>query len=418
MAIKEKSLISKIKEKGIKGIFGILHAKFTIVEYAFFSMFPLNNRLIVFESDGDLTDNSYALYEYMRRRGLLNKYEIVWMVHDISRAKQNQKQNPDVFPNTVFSNKDIALVNLRRSFYLATCKWFIYDHSNLESCYFKRKGQQIIFISHGFGVKAGKGIRPVRNNFDINIVLGEIPAENAPKDWGGELSQTRQWGYPRNDYLFVNDNHVRALLNEKYSFNRYKKVLLWMPTFRKAVSYGKALSEEYIQNETGMPLFRTIDDLKQFDSKLAEWNNLVVLKLHPLQADLDIFSFRFSNIVVIHNEDIQSLKIQLYQLIRCTDALLTDYSSVSTDYMLLNKPIVYIIDDYEEYKEARGFSPENALDFLVGYHVTNIKELEISISEINQGVDRFQEKRNKMMPTLHKYPDGNASERIVKHLCL
>lgn len=411
-------LIKKIREKGIRGVIKSGHWKLAAVEYKFFCLFPLNQNLIVFESDGDLTDNTYALYEYMKDNGFLNKYKAIWMVHSVSKARQIQAENPDMFPNTIFANKDIELFNLKRSFYLATCRWFIYDHSNLESCYSRRKGQHIIFISHGFGVKAGKGIQPVRNNFDINIVLGKIPAENAPKDWGGDFSQTRQWGYPRNDYLFVEDNHVRALLNETYSFNKYNKVILWMPTFRKAVSYGAALSEEYIQNETGMPLFQTLADLKEFDNSLMKWNVLVVLKLHPLQADLHVFSFHFNNIIVIRNEDIQDLKIQLYQMVKCTDALITDYSSISTDYMLLNKPIVYILDDYEEYKKARGLSPENALDFLVGYHVVNIEELENAIFEINQGIDRFKEQRKCFLPQLHKYIDGKASERIITHLRL
>lgn len=415
---KINKLIIKIRKKGIRWLLFAIHVRMLAIEYAVFKLFPINKRLIVFESDGDLTDNSYALYEYLRTHGYLEKYKIVWMVHDVSRAKELSIKKRESFPNTVFSNKDVGKINIKRTFFLATCKWFIYDHSNLVCNYSKRKGQSIIFISHGFGVKAGKGIRPVRNNFDINIVLGDIPAENAPRDWGGTLLQTRQWGYPRNDYLFADNYSVKRLLDVKLAFRKYCKIILWMPTFRKTVSYGVDLSENYIQNETGMPLFQTLNELRKFDAFLLQLNVLVILKLHPLQANLEVFSFSFSNIIVLRNEDIQDMDIQLYQMIRYTDALITDYSSISTDYMLLNKPIIYVLDDYEEYKKARGISPENAIDLLVGYHVTNIKEIENAISEIVDGTDKFQIERNELLPQLHKYIDGNACERIVKNLNL
>lgn len=411
-------LISKIKNKGIKGILLAVHVRIAAVEYAVFTLLPINKRLIVFESDGDLTDNSYALYEYMRIHNYLDRYKVVWMVHDVSRAKKMQTHRPDLFPNTIFANKDIGKINIKRSFYLATCKWFIYDHSNLVSNYCRRRGQNVVFISHGFGVKAGKGIQPVRNNFDINIVLGEIPAENASKDWGGTVSQTRQWGYPRNDYLFVDNNDVKKVLNDKWAFDKYRKVILWMPTFRKTVAYGAPLSEDYIQNETGMPLFQTMAELKALDEFLSRLDVLVVLKLHPLQANLKVFSYNYQNIIVLRNENLQDMQLQLYQMVRYTDALITDYSSISTDYMLLDKPIIYILDDYEEYKKARGLSPENALDLLSGYHVVNIDGFETAISEIVCGIDRFQEERKKLIPQLHKYIDGNACERIIRKLNL
>lgn len=413
-----KGLFRKIKNKGITGLINAVHVRLASLEYEIFTLCPLNNNLIVFESDGDLTDNSFALYEFMRNHGLLKKYTIVWMVHDVQKAKKRQMKYPDEFPHTKFANKDIGFNNCKRSFYLATCKWFIYDHSNLVSNYHRKKGQHVIYMSHGFGVKAGKGIVPVRNNFDINIVLGSIPAENAPFDWGGSISQTRQWGYPRNDYLFKDNYRVKRILNSNFSFDKYQKVILWMPTFRKAVSYGAALSEDYIRNETGMPLFNTLDELIRFDDFLDKMQILVVLKLHPLQADLQVFSFSFKNIKIVRNSDLEDLNIQLYQMVKYTDVLITDYSSISTDYMLLNQPIIYILDDYEEYKSARGLSPENAIDLLVGYHVVNVSELKTAIIEVGDGIDKFKEKRNVILPDLHKHIDGNACERIIEKLSL
>jgi len=105
-------------------------------------------------------------------------------------------------------------------------------------------------------------------------------------------------------------------------------------------------------------------------------------------------------------------------MIKYTDALITDYSSISTDYMLLSRPIIYVLDDYEEYQKARGLSPENALDLLVGYHVMNISDLENAITEVYTGIDKYADARDKLLLLMHTHADGNASKRIIKNLGL
>ena len=42
--------------------------------------FPINPNRIVLESEGDLSDNAYALYEELRRSGSLDRYQVVWLV--------------------------------------------------------------------------------------------------------------------------------------------------------------------------------------------------------------------------------------------------------------------------------------------------------------------------------------------------
>lgn len=76
------------------------------------------------------------------------------------------------------------------------------------------------------------------------------------------------------------------------------------------------------------------------------------------------------------------------------------------------------MDDYEEYQKARGLSPENALDLLVGYHVMNISDLENVIAEVNTGIDKYADARNKLLPLMHTHADGNASKRIIENLGL
>ena len=46
-------------------------------------------------------------------------------------------------------------------------------------------------------------------------------------------------------------------------------------------------------------------------------------------------------------------QIKLYELIGISDGLLSDYSSVAVDYLLLDRPLGYVLADYNIYKEKR-----------------------------------------------------------------
>ena len=80
------SIINKIKSHGFRGSVEIVSQK--IVNklnkaiFDFNKVFPLQENLIVFESDGDFSDNSFALFDYLRKHGSLKKYKFVWLVND------------------------------------------------------------------------------------------------------------------------------------------------------------------------------------------------------------------------------------------------------------------------------------------------------------------------------------------------
>lgn len=371
-----------------------------------FGIFPIQSNLIVMESEGDFTDNAQALYKYMQKNGYIKKYRVVWLA---DKPEQLRKKN--IF--AVYKNKDKW--NLSLSYYLSTCKYYIYDHNNRLSKY-KRKPQVVFNLWHGVPYKCNKiqNANQLRVNYDNFLSTGEYCTKalakflNAPEEISVEL------GYPRIDYFFSDLSKVKRKFEKKFKFSLYNKVILWMPTFRQ--SNNKGISEDYVQNETGLPIFETKEQLIKFNEFLNNKNILFVLKLHPLQANLSIFTEKYSNILILKNEDLQEMNIQPYQFIPLTDALVSDYSSVAIDYMVLDKPIVYTLDDYEDYAKSRGFIVDDVLDYMPGYHVYNAEDMEKAISEIADGKDVYKEQRNKILPVMHKYSDGDASRRVLDYL--
>ena len=57
----------------MKGILRISKRIFEKLLFRLFCFFPINENLILFESEGDFSDNSYALYDYMKKNGYFEK---------------------------------------------------------------------------------------------------------------------------------------------------------------------------------------------------------------------------------------------------------------------------------------------------------------------------------------------------------
>lgn len=405
-------LIKKIREKGIIGICYSIKKRVCYfinrIAYCIYKGKKIKGNLIILESEGDLSDNAYALYYYMKHNEYLNKYKVVWLVDHIENYT-NEK-------NVYYVGKDIYnSINLKTMKALALCKWYIYDHNNLYDIHNLKikKTQRITYLCHGYaGFKRPKGAVDRKLGDDI-INTGEIPAQGT-YDFNGEDVNVQILGFSRLDWFYSNLEEVKIKINNKYKLNEFDTVILWMPTFRKSMSLE--LSEEYLDNGTGLPLLDTLDKYKRFNEYLKKKDCLCILKLHHLQAEMEIFKENLSNILIVRDTDLAKLEVQLYQFIPLADALITDYSSVSTDYMLLDKPIIYILDDYEEYNKSRGVYPDNAIELMPGDHVYDIGQLEKSVDKIVDKIDDHKEKRNKLLKGFHKYQDGNSSKRILDYL--
>lgn len=103
-----------------------------------------------------------------------------------------------------------------------------------------------------------------------------------------------------------------------------KKIILWAPTFR-----GSA-TDPY---QVGMDAIEALE--KQLGS-----DYYVIRKVHPHVDD----RYHLSNCDIITE-----------RLLPVTDLLITDYSTVLTEFMFFDKPSVLYVPDLEEYERKRGF---------------------------------------------------------------
>ncbi len=399
--------------KVLRQIPGFITSRAYFLIYYVAYLMPMKQNMIIFESRGDMCDNAYALFDYMWNNGYREKYEYIWLVEDKKKAKSKNLKGVKFASNKNRSFKP------KTYYYLARAKYYIYDHDNFIGKLKRKQNHVSFYLWHSINLKApAKGaVDPAPSEYpDYVLATSEMAAEWNSKLIGIPVDKAKILGFSRNDYLFNSKVNIEDVMYRLLGVNQFNKVFLWMPTFRK--SEHVSLSENYIENETGMPLIHTLEEFYEINDFLAKSNSILILKIHPLQASLPIFRTKFSNIYILSNDDLDAGGLQLYQFVSCTDALITDYSSISMDYLLLDRPIIFSLDDYEEYGNSRGFVVPNVIDYLAGYHVFNLQELRSSMQDIIEGLDNSREERKRLIDLFHTYQDGYSSKRIVEFLKL
>lgn len=373
--------------------------------YKLFHYFPINKNLILFESEPDFCDNSWALYQFLKKRR--PQYRFVWIVKDIHLFHDRTEDR------TSFVTRYGKGMHLRTFYYYATARWNFYTHWTFQP-YQPRNGQTVVHLCHSTSLKKGKG--NCKDYFDFILTTSIFSIKPQSLFMGCDKSKFLPLGSPRNDILVQN---ISKGIDNPFcpQNNLVNKVILWMPTFRASVN--PTLSETSTDTETGLPLIKNIHDLDVFNSELKRLNVVILAKIHHLQSEKEVFKQKFSNFIIITDDQISSRGLQLYQIVGKSDALLSDYSSIMVDYLLVDKPMGFILDDYDEYARSRGFTFDKLKeDILQGYHIYNKLDLLNFIKNVVNEKDDYKEERMKLKKVFHDMENGTNCMNIVKYFNL
>ena len=164
------------------------------------------------------------------------------------------------------------------------------------------------------------------------------------------------WGQPRNDGLFQK-NDCREILGQLFpDLPEYTKTVLYAPTFR---DYGQ------------VQLFPFKDfDQKQLEAFLDEKNMLLFIRTH-VDEQGSAAPYLGKRIRFLGNEQAEDVT----GILNIFDCLITDYSSIYIDYLLTDKPMIFLPYDRQQYLDGRGMNfdyddvtpgpkPETFNDFL------------------------------------------------------
>jgi CDP-glycerol glycerophosphotransferase (TagB/SpsB family) len=215
-------------------------------------------------------------------------------------------------------------------------------------------------------------------------------------------------GQPRTDALFESKDYLSDLL--EINIKKFDKVVIYMPTYR--IGYGNQKDGRTFDSTNIFRLKSYVH--KDFLNYLERNNILFLLKLHPYEETLYKEVALGKNIKWITNDILVEKELSIYNLLSNTDILITDYSSIYFDFLLLDKKIIFLPVDLDYYKKNRGFELEPYEFWTPGEKVFCIDDLEKAILIDDSELEKKQ--RKNICDIMFRNQDANSSERVFNQI--
>jgi len=194
-------------------------------------------------------------------------------------------------------------------------------------------------------------------------------------------------GYPRNDILITNKSRTPT-----------QKRLIYMPTFR-----GDAGS--------GFDLFLSYGfDVEKMDAFLEKHDIYLDIKLHPFNRPTDMLMAqleRSSRISLLE-------EVQIYEILHHYMILITDYSSIFFDYLLLERPVIFAPFDKTQYLENDRTFYFDYDEVTPGPKASDWDEVITHIETLMQEPQRYSQEREAVKERFHRYEDNKSAQRVYE----
>lgn len=362
---------------------------FSLIMYVV-RIFPIDNKKIVISSFNGrgYGDNPKYVCEALDYK---NK-KLIWLVKEYDHS----------IPNHILQ---IKYESIKALYHLGTAKVWI-DNSRKEIYVRKRKKQIYIQMWHGsialkkiekdaIDILSDKYVKRAINDskmIDLMISNSNFSDKLFSKSfwYSGEILKS---GSPRIDSFFNNkDEIIKEKFCERYKINKEYSFIIYAPTFRDSLSLE---CYKFDQEQ----LIKTFE--KKYKKKFC-----LLLKLHPnLKGALKFENSNALNIIDVCDYP------DIYELMKISDYLITDYSSLMFEFPINgNKPVFIFASDLEKYNREFYFDL-NQLPFSLA---TNSNELIHNIKEFDE--KSYYNRIECFYEQLELFEDGRASQRIVDYI--
>lgn len=277
---------------------------------------------------------------------------------------------------------------------------------------FKRRGRTYYYMTHGQPYKNCRETLPqavkVKETFSMKIKnlmsyifcvdykMKDVSFVTATSDFLaphmaaniGNCVPVQVLGMPRNDRFF---DHERMNEERWIEGVEGKKIVTYMPTHRQ-YGRGELTPTPFAQNEKAQQWLRdnnVVLVMKQHPNMMTKLNN-------PINTDVikDVTKMKLDPQVVLYN----------------TDVLVSDFSSVFVDYLVLKRPLLFYI--YDNYADVEGAMYDITEDFPTSFAYSEEELLEL--------IKKSVMTPNKVVPTdavvnkYHNHVDSHSSRRYFE----
>ena len=174
-------------------------------------------------------------------------------------------------------------------------------------------------------------------NYSFVLTTSENLVDIYTRSFHVNRSKIKILGQPRND-LLNNSTERNAVLEKIYhELPDYKYLILYAPTFR---------------DKSKTILFPFLDfDIDQINTWLSKNNAIIFIRFH--QSETKDLKLNNSNRILYINDDVVE---DIMEVLYIFDLLITDYSSLYIDHLILQKPQLFLPYDLNEYIKTRGLN--------------------------------------------------------------
>jgi CDP-glycerol glycerophosphotransferase (TagB/SpsB family) len=255
---------------------------------------------------------------------------------------------------------------------------------------------------------ANKVLRPqLSEKYDYILGTSRATCERLAGAFGVATSQVINGGYPRTDVLLSRDDHARFTMpEEERVIERCRayaredtRVLLYMPTFRDWRNDADRV----------IPI-----DWAALDRMLQEHGGALFCKLHPNDQA------RLPDLAGLSRVHLIPSSVDPYPILRHTDALISDYSSIFFDYLLLDRPLVfypYDLDDYRRFSRALYDDYDSVTPGPKAYDAAGLQRtLATLLSSYDEQAKHHAAQRAVVRSRFYEHVDDRASARLFDAL--
>lgn len=387
-----KEKIKKVSLRDICGLVPFLIMVLPSFIYKIYLKITKKELWLIAETENMARDNGYAFFKYMRENHSDIKcyYAINFNCHDYEKVKS--------------LGNIIKWSSFNHYFYYMSSTRNISSHKEgnpnqtiftFMHLYLKLYNNRV-FLQHGVLYQNYSMFHQCNTKFSIFITGAKPEYDFVKEKYGYNNDEVKYTGLARFDNL----NNVEA----------NPKIILYMPTWRRWIESENELKvSEY---------YHGIESLIN-NSKLEEIleKNDMYLYFCPhnsMQKYKDSFITINNRVKVIDLE-----KVDIQNLLMIGSLLITDFSSIHTDFAYMNKPIIYYQYDTDDFKSKHiGKNADDTYYNFVkdgfGSVVNNENDL---IEAINLKIkSKFKQEKiyNKRVSIFFPLRDNKNSERIFK----
>jgi CDP-glycerol glycerophosphotransferase (TagB/SpsB family) len=338
--------------------------------------------ILIGERTDQAEDNAYHLFKYIRTN--YKQEKIYYIINKDSEQYKNVEEYGNIINYNSFKHKVYMLI---ADVFVSAYHFKSFSYPKNFNKYEKYINAKEIFLQHGVYIHdVSEWTFVEKNPYNLLVTSSPLEKKYVVNEMGYSYDVVKDIGLCRFDNLYNND---------------VKNEILLMPTWRSFLKNENLKSFKYTEYYKKYISLLKNDKLR----RILEKNNVVLnFYIHSeMQNFIELFEIEFDNIKILKKSD-----ISVQQLLKENALLITDYSSVSADFLYMNKPVImYQFDpDRYQYKPSKYISYKE-----VGIVIDNEDKVVKEIERIIKNKFKIDYKYTKNRKRIFKFMDQNNCER-------